>query len=87
MYPAHPQHILSVLDAASPCFLTTHLCPLEDPTFSINLALGHLDWRGRICTICLLRWNNNSWYAAVHVVLGTPVSASSYPNKIGNVSK
>lgn len=38
-----PQHILSVLDGSSPCFLITHLCPLEDPTFSINLALGHLD--------------------------------------------
>lgn len=82
MNPDPPQHIVYALDRSSSCSLITHLCLLEDPTFSMNLALGHLDWRGRICTICPLRWNNNSWYAAVRVVLGTPISASSYANKI-----
>lgn len=60
-------------------FLLTHPCPLEDPTLSIHLALGHLDWRGRIWAMCLPRWSDSSWNAAVHVVLGTLVQPAVTP--------
>lgn len=72
-------------DCSSFCFLVTHLCLLQDPTFSMNLALGHLDWPGGVCTICPLRWSDHSWYAAGHIVLGTLISTSGYTNKNENV--